>query len=299
MKAKIKEYLRLSTSDKIFYAIVDISALIVLIAVLIPLCNLISASISEPTEVLKGKVFMLPNGFSLAGYNAILHDSSIITGYANTIFYTGTITILAVIVNIMIAYPLSREDLVGKRIFMFLLTFTMLFSGGIVPMYILIKDLHLIDNRWAIILPSLLSAYNVIIARTFFQTTIPKELLEAAQIDGSGNIRFIVSIVLPLSKSIIAVLALYYGVAAWNSWFPAYLYLGNSSKYPLQLVLKEILFGNTTSVAASGGGGSQLDALSESIKYAGIMVASLPVWLVFPFVQKYFVKGVMIGSIKG
>lgn len=299
MKAKIKDYLRLSTSDKIFYAIVDISALIILIAVLIPLCNLISVSISEPTEVLKGKVFMLPKGFSLAGYNAILRNSNILTGYANTIFYTGTITVLAVIVNIMFAYPLSREDFVGKRIFMFLLTFTMLFSGGIVPTYILIKDLHMIDSRWAIILPSLLSAYNVIIARTFFQTTIPKELLEAAQIDGSGNIRFIVSIVLPLSKSIIAVLALYYGVAAWNSWFPAYLYLGDSSKYPLQLVLKEILFGNTTSVAASGGGESQLDALSESIKYAGIMVASLPVWMVFPFVQKYFVKGVMIGSIKG
>ncbi len=291
---------KLSKSDKVFYGIIDIIMFVSLVLILVPLLNVISSSISEPSEVLRGKVFILPEGFSLDGYKAVFKDSRILSGYANTIIYTGAITILAVIVNIMLAYPLSRQDLVGVKFFTFLLTFTMLFSGGIIPSYILMRDLHLIDTRWSIILPSIIGAYNVIIAKTFFQSTIPKELLEAAQIDGCNNIKFIWSVVLPLSKAIIAVLALYYGVAAWNSWFNAYLYLGDIQKYPLQLVLKEILFGNSTSAAAqSGGGGGELDALSESIKYACIMVSCIPVWCIFPFVQKHFVKGVMIGSIKG
>lgn len=291
---------KLGKSDKVFYGIIDIIMFISLVLILVPLLNVISSSISEPSEVLRGRVFILPEGFSLDGYKAVFKDNRILSGYANTIIYTGAITILSVIVNIMLAYPLSRQDLVGVKFFTFLLTFTMLFSGGIIPSYILMRDLHLIDTRWSIILPSIIGAYNVIIAKTFFQSTIPKELLEAAQIDGCNNIKFIWSVVLPLSKAIVAVLALYYGVAAWNSWFNAYLYLGDIQKYPLQLVLKEILFGNSTSAAAqSGGGGGELDALSESIKYACIMVSCIPVWCIFPFVQKHFVKGVMIGSIKG
>lgn len=301
MKKSLTEYKKLCLGDKIFYAIVDLIMLLTLVVILIPLLNVVSSSISEPTEVLKGRVFLFPEGFSLEGYKAVLHDSRIITGYANTILYTLAIVVFSVITNVMLAYPLSRDDLVGGKIFMFILTFTMLFSGGIVPSYILIRDLHLIDSRWSVILPGLIAAYNVIIARTFFKTTIPKELLEAAQIDGCGNTRFILNIVLPLSKAIIAVLALYYGVAAWNNWFSAYLYLGDQSKYPLQLVLKEIIFGNSSSVAASSssGGGGQLDALSESIKYSCILIACIPIWCIFPFVQKFFVQGVMIGSLKG
>ena len=303
MKKRFAEYRKLCVSDKIFYGVVDIIMLIMLVAVLIPLLYVISSSISQPSEVLRGKVLILPKGLSLDGYKAVFKDSRIITGYLNTILYTGSITLFAVIVNIMFAYPLSRPDLVGGKFFMMLITFSMLFSGGIVPTYILMKDLHLIDTRWSIILPSLISAYNLIIARTFFQTSVPKELLEAAQLDGCNNLRFIWSIVLPLSKAIIAVLALYYGVAAWNNWFSAYIYLGDINKYPLQLVLKEILFGNSTSSAAAtgsvGGDSSELDALSESIKYACIMISCLPVWCLFPFVQKYFVQGVMIGSVKG
>ena len=264
MKKRFAEYRKLCVSDKIFYGVVDIIMLIMLVAVLIPLLYVISSSISQPSEVLRGKVFILPKGLSLDGYKAVFKDSRIITGYLNTILYTGSITLFAVIVNIMFAYPLSRPDLVGGKFFMMLITFSMLFSGGIVPTYILMKDLHLIDTRWSIILPSLISAYNLIIARTFFQTSVPKELLEAAQLDGCNNLRFIWSIVLPLSKAIIAVLALYYGVAAWNNWFSAYIYLGDINKYPLQLVLKEILFGNSTSSAAAtgsvGGDSSELDA---------------------------------------
>ncbi len=293
-------YRKLSAGDKLFYNVINVFMVVFLLLILIPLMNVISNSISEPKAVLQGKVFLFPEGFSLTGYKAVLQDNRIITGFINSIFYTAVITVLSVAVTIMCAYPLSRKDLVGGKPLMFVVTFTMLFSGGIIPTYILIRDLHLIDTRWAIILPSLLAGYNVIIARTFFMTTIPDALLEAAQIDGCGNLRFLWSIVLPLSKSIIAILALYYGVAAWNNWFSAYLYLGDVKKYPLQLVLKEILFGNSSNVGASAGASSsELDAVSESVKYACIMISCIPVWCMFPFVQKHFVTGVMIGSIKG
>ncbi|MDD6484288.1 MAG: carbohydrate ABC transporter permease [Clostridiales bacterium] len=298
---KRAKHKKIAIEDRIFYSIINVIMLLVLVAVIVPLLYVISSSISEPREVLQGQVFLLPKGFSLEGYKAVFEDSRIMTGYANTIFYTVAGTALSVFLSICCAYPLSRKDLAGGNILMFVLTFTMLFSGGIVPTYILVRDLHLIDTRLAIILPGAISAYNIIIARTFFMTSIPKELLEAAQIDGCGNLRFIWSIVMPLSKSIIAVLALYYGIANWNNWFSAYLYLSNANKYPLQLVLKEILFGSSTSMSASSSnsGAIGLDALSESIKYACIMISCLPVWIMYPFVQKHFVKGVMIGSIKG
>lgn len=299
----LKAYKRSTTSDKIFYTIVNIIMLLMLLTVVIPIMNVISNSISEPTAVLQGKVFLLPEGFSLDGYKAVFADDKIITGYANTIFYTAVYTFLGVLVTILCAYPLSRTDLKGRNVLMFMVTFTMLFSGGIIPSYLLIRDLELIDSRWAIILPGLINAYNIIVARTFFQTSIPTELLEAAKVDGCGNTKFVVSIVLPLSKAIIAVLALYFAVAQWNAWFSAYLYLSDPVKYPLQLVLKEILFAN--SMAASGeimvGGeeAEKMNALSEVLKYSAIMVSCIPIWCAYPFVQKYFMKGVMIGAIKG
>lgn len=298
-----REFKRSSTSDKIFYSITNLIMLFALLTVVIPILNVISNSLSEPTAVLQGKVFLLPKGLSFEGYKAVFRDSKILSGYANAIFYTVAYTVLGVIVTILCAYPLSRSDLKGRNVLMFMVTFTMLFSGGIIPSYLLIRDLHLINNRWAIILPGLINAYNIIVARTFFQTSIPSELLEAAKVDGCGNTRFVVSIVLPLSKAIIAVLALYFAVAQWNAWFNAYLYLSDTQKYPLQLVLKEILLAN--SMAAGGesmGGGAEdakMDALSEVIKYSAIMVSCVPIWCAYPFVQKYFMKGVMIGAIKG
>jgi len=298
-KTKIKTN---TASDRIFYTVVNIIMLIMLMLVILPIMNVISSSISDPTMVLQGRVALFPKGFSLEGYKAVLSNSDILTGYTNTILYTAATAFLGVVVTILAAYPLSRKDLVGRNSIMVLFTITMLFSGGIIPTYLLMRDLNLIDSRWSIILPGMLNTYNIIVARTFFQSTIPDELLEAAKIDGCGNFRFLFSIVLPVSKAIIAVLALYFGVAAWNAWFSAYLYINDSTKLPLQLVLKEILFANSRELGASAGSGEEgakMDALAESIKYAAIMVSYIPVWCAYPFVQKHFVKGVMIGAVKG
>ncbi len=306
MKNKVmgnKKFGRLSTGDKVFYFFVDAAMLIVLLLVVLPMMNVISSSLSDPNAVMQGRVFLLPEGFSLAGYKAVLKDTRILTGYLNAILYTGATSFFGVIVTVLAAYPLSRKDFAGKNIFMMLFTFTMLFSGGLIPSYLLIRDLGLIDNRLSLILPGLVNVYNIIITRTFFQTSIPDDLLDAAKIDGCGNTRFFVRIAIPLSKSILAVVALYFIVANWNAWFKAYLYLNDKSKFPLQLVIKEILFANSTSAAegasAASNEGVKMDALSEIIKYSSIMVSCIPLWCIYPFVQKYFVKGVMIGSIKG
>lgn len=276
---------------------------IALVLVVLPILNVIACSVSDPNQVMQGKITFFPKGFNLIAYKVVLSDNKIVSGYLNTILYTASSTILGVIVTVMCAYPLSRKDLKGRDVIMFLVTFTMLFSGGIIPNYLLIRDLGLINNRWSLVLPGLINAYNIIIAKTFFQTTVPDDLLEAAKIDGCGNIRFIWSIVLPISKAILAVLALYFMVANWNAWFQAYLYMSDSQKYPLQLVLKEILLANSMpsgdAGAVSDAGGIRMDALSEVIKYASILVACVPIWCIYPFVQKYFVKGVMIGAIKG
>ena len=204
-----------------FFAVIDVIMLVFLALVILLLMNIVSASISVPSNVLQGKVFLLPEGISFESYKAVFNDSRILTGYANSIFYTVVGTAMSVAVSVLAAYPLSRKDLYGRNVLMFLFTFTMLFSGGVIPSYLLVKDLHLIDKRMSVILPWLINAYNIIVARTFFQSTIPDELLEAAKLDGCGNIRFLVSIVLPVSKAILAVLALYFGVAAWNAWFGA------------------------------------------------------------------------------
>lgn len=298
-----KKFGRPSFGDRIFYTFVDAVMLIVLLLVVLPMLNVISSSISSPNAVMQGRVFILPKGFSLSGYKVVLKDARIISGYLNAILYTGATSFLGVITTILAAYPLSRKDFAGRDIFMMLFTFTMLFSGGLIPSYLLIRDLGLIDNRLSLILPGLINVYNIIITKTFFQTTIPDELLDAAKIDGCGNTRFFVKIAIPISKSILAVISLYFIVANWNAWFKAYLYLNDKSKFPLQLVIKEILFANSTSAAegasAASNEGVRMDALSEVIKYSSIMVSCIPLWCVYPFVQKYFVKGVMIGSIKG
>ena len=298
-----KKQINISTGDRIFYLFVDVVMFLILLMVILPMLNVISSSISDPDAVMQGKIFLFPNGFSLAGYKAVLKDERIFSGYMNALFYTCVTAFFGVITTVMCAYPLSRKDLVGRNKFMGLFTFAMLFSGGLIPSYLLIRDLGLIDNRLSLILPGLVNVYNMIITRTFFQTTIPDDLLDAAKIDGCGNTSFVVKIVMPLSKSILAVIALYYVVENWNSWFKAYLYLNDKTKFPLQLVIREILFANSTSMAdgasTASNEGVKMDALSEVMKYSSIMVSCIPLWCVYPFVQKYFVKGVMIGSIKG
>jgi len=295
-----KNKIGISTSDRLFYICVNILMFLILFVVIIPILNVVSSSISEPSAVAQGRVLIFPQGFSLEGYKAVFRDKDIINSYGNSIFYTIFGTLINIIMTIICAYPLSRDDLKGRNIIMFLFTFTMMFQGGLIPNYLLIRDLKMIDTRWSMLIPGAISVYNMIVARTFFQSTIPKELLEATKIDGGSDFIFFFKVVIPLSKAIIAVLALYYAVSHWNAYFLAFLYLNDHSKFPLQLILREILIANSISseMLTEGKSAVQND-LSEVLKYASIIVACLPIWIVYPMIQKYFVKGVMIGAIKG
>jgi putative aldouronate transport system permease protein len=288
-------------SDRIFN-IVNYSLLsVLLIIVLYPLIFIVSASFSSPSAVVSGKVWLFPVDFSLEGYKAVFEHKLIVKGFMNSIFYTVVGTAINVILTILAAYPLARHDLYGKKVIMFLFVFTMLFNGGLIPNYLLVKDLGLLDTRWAMILPTALSIWNVIITRTYFQQTIPKELLESAQIDGCNDIKFLLKIVLPLSGPIISVISLFYAVGHWNQFFNALIYLKDPNLYPLQLVLRDILIQNEIDFSMMGNAEqiASLTGLRELLKYSIIVVATVPLLIVYPFVQKHFVKGVMIGSIKG
>ncbi|CAN7632224.1 MULTISPECIES: carbohydrate ABC transporter permease [unclassified Paenibacillus] len=292
---------RLTNSDKIFYFINDLILLLALIIVLYPLIYVFSASFSDKLAIISGKVFLWPVDFSLEGYIAVFKDSRIMPAYGNTVFYTVVGTTINVVLTILVAYPLSRKTMVGRNLIMYLFAFTMLFHGGLIPNYLLMKSLGMIDTRWAMLLPGAIAVWNMIIARTFFQSTISHELYEAAAMDGCSHVRFLWSIVLPLSKSIIAVLVLFYGVSHWNAYFNAFIYLKNKDLFPLQIVLRDILIQSEIdpSSITDTDTMTRKQGLADLLKYSVIIVASLPVWLVYPFVQKHFVKGVMIGSIKG
>jgi len=291
--------IKLSSGDRVFYLVVNTVMILIGLLVAVPLLHVFSASISTPSAVTQGKVFLLPNGLSLEGYKAVFRDDYIMSGYGNTIFYTVAGTLINVCITIACAYPLSRKDLPGRNGIMFMYTFGMMFSGGLIPMYLLVRDLRMVNTIWALLIPYAMNTYNMIVARTFFSSTIPVELLEATRIDGGDDFTFFFKIVMPLSKPIIAVLVLYYAVASWNSYFTAFLYLNDQKKFPLQLVLKDILIGNTMSSEMAEGASVVQNDLSGVLKYASIICASLPVWIIYPLVQKHFVKGVMIGSVKG
>jgi len=273
----------------------------IMLLVLYPLYFVLVASFSDPNYIYSGEIWLFPKGFTLDGYARIFNDSSIWIGYANSILYATLGTLIGVAVTVCAAYPLARKNLAGKSFIMWFLLITMFFSGGLIPTYLLIKDLHLLNTMWALILPGAGGVFNVIIVRTFFQSSIPDEMWEAASIDGCSNTRFFWSIVLPLSKSILAVMVLYHVVGFWNGFFDALIYLSDDHKYPLQLVLRNILIQNQVN------SGMMIDVesyaakmrVTELIKYGVIMVSSLPLLMLYPFLQKYFVKGVMIGSIKG
>lgn len=296
MNYSIKE----TKSDRIF-TIVNYSVLTLLLVVfLYPLIYIVSASFSSTEAVLSGKVWLWPVDFSLEGYKAVFDYKLIWTGYANSIFYTVVGTVINIAMTILAAYPLSRDEFFGRKFFMLLFLFTMIFSGGIIPNYLLIKELGMLDTRWAMIIPSAMSVFNVIITRTYFKSTIPKELQEAAKIDGCSDFRFLRSVVLPLSGPIIAVMTLFYAVGHWNSFFNALIYLRDQDLFPLQLILNNILVQNQVDPSMLGDMERQAAkaGLSELLKYSLIVVASIPVLIIYPFVQKYFVKGVMIGSLK-
>ncbi len=293
--------IRYSTGDRIFDAVVLFVMLIVLLLCLYPLYFILIASVSDPYLVSAGKVFLIPKGISFNAYERIFTYKKIWSGYLNTIIYTGVGTTINVIITIAAGYALSRKNLTGRRFLQMVFVFTMFFNGGMIPTYMVVKDLGLLDTLWAMVLPNAMSVWNLMIARSFFESSIPEDLRGAAFIDGAGNLRFFFSIVLPVSQSIIAVMVLFYAISHWNAFFNAYIYLSSDTKYPLQVVLRDILVSNQPDP-------SMIDDIStliekqktaELLKYGLIVVASVPILALYPFVQRYFVTGVMIGSIKG
>ena len=292
--------IRDSFGDRILVYFIYLFLTIVLLAVLYPMIYIVSASFSDPLAVTAGEVWLFPVNFSLRGYEVTFQNPQIVSGYLNSLFYTVVGTFISVVLTIFVAYPLSRRDLYGSNVLMFLITFTLIFSGGLIPTYLVVKDLGMIDTRWALLIPQAVAAFQVIIARTFFRAAIPDELVEASELDGCNDLQFIWSVVLPLSKPIIAVLALMYAVAQWNGYFDALIYLKSSDLQPLQLVLRNILILNTTSGGSMDAAAmAQRRQLADLLKYCLVVVGSVPVLLIYPFVQRYFVKGMLIGSIKG
>ncbi len=273
----------------------------ILLIVLFPLLYVVSCSFSSGNAVTSGRVWFWPVEPSLEAYRAVLGYQAIWRGYVNSVLYAGVGALFSVLMTLLAAYPLSRRDFGARRVYMMLFTFTMLFSGGLVPYYLVVLNLGLVNTFWAMIIPSALSVWNVIITRTFFNQTFSGEILDASQIDGCTDFGFFLHIALPLSGAIIAVNALFYAVGKWNSYFEAFILLRNADLMPLQIILRRILVLNEKSMTdvASAGSEAELAKLRDLIKYALIVVSSLPVLCIYPFVQKYFVRGLMIGSVKG
>lgn len=300
MKLENNKLIKDSLGDRVFTIVNILFSIMFLIVCSYPLIYVFSASISSPQALISGKVWLFPVDLSLEGYKAVVQYSKVWTGYGNSLFYTIVGTAINLVLTIAAAYPLSRKDLKGKNFIMLMFTFTMIFSGGMIPSYLLVNNLGLINSRWALLIPNAMSVYNVIVTTTFFKSNIPDELLESAKLDGCTDLRFLSSIVLPLSGAIIAVMTLFYSVSHWNSYFDAMMYISDPKKFPLQIVLREILLLNTASELTTGLQDENARLyLNELLKYSLIIVASVPLLLLYPFVQKYFVKGVMIGSIKG
>lgn len=290
-------------SDMVFQVINYILMSIVLLIFLYPIWFVLIASISDPTQVNAGAVTLLPKGINFEGYKKILEYPEVLTGYMNTIKYTVMGTCVNLAVLLPASFALSRKELPMRRFLMIFFLITMYFSGGVVPLYLQIKNLGLMDTMWALILPGAFSVYNMIICRNFFESNVAEELFESVKVDGASYSRFFFSIVLPLSKSIIAVMVLFHALAHWNTYLNALYYIQSKDKYPLQLVLKNL----TAQLELISTGESLVDSqalnesirLQESVKYSVIVVASIPVMVLYPFVQKHFVKGVMLGSVKG
>lgn len=289
-----------TNADKAFDTLDYILLTIAFLLVAYPLYFVVIASVSDPIAVYEGRVILYPIKPTLEGYRRILSYTSLFTGYKNTLVYTLVGTAINVTLTITAGYALSRKELVGRNVMMMGVMITMIVSGGMIPNYLLVRSLRLYNTMWALILPGAVSTWNLIVTRTFFQQTIPDELREAADLDGCSDTAFFLRVVLPLSASIIAVMVLFYAVSHWNSYFNALIYLSSTSKYPLQLVLRNILIVNTlddmvNDVATQ----AAQQRMGDLIKYGMIIISSLPLLVLYPFLQKYFVQGVMIGAIKG
>lgn len=292
---RVKRRSRMTVAEAIMYAF----AILFLIAIMYPIYFIVIASFSDPSSVGNGQVWIFPKGFTLEGYKELLRHENIWIGYRNTILYTVVGTLIGLVVNISAAYALSRKDLVGRKFFSLFFIFTMFFSGGLIPTFLTIRDFHLYNTFLVMVLPFSVVVFDMIVARTFFQTSIPGDLWEAAQIDGCGNLRYFVLVVLPLSKAIIAVLGLWIAVGYWNSYFNALIYLKDPNLYPLQLILRNILITNQMQSGMGTGEAAQVALrLANLMRYSVIIIATIPIMCVYPFIQKYFNQGVMIGAVK-
>ena len=285
-------------SDKLLSLLTYVLIAIAVFLALYPLYFVVIASISDPAQVSKGATLLLPKNITLIGYEKIFEDNRIWRGYYNTILYTLVGTTISICATIPAAYAMSRKELPFKKAIMVFFTITMFFNGGLVPTYFVIQNLKMTDTFWVMVIPFAVSVYNLIVARTFFNTSIPEELFEAAQLDGCSYTRFLIRVVLPLSKAIIAVIALYCAVGYWNEYMRALIYIRNAKLVPLQLVLKEILIANQAFEQINMDNAVK-QRLADAMKYALIVVSTLPMMILYPLLQKYFEKGVMIGSLKG
>ena len=294
-------HIRKSRADRIFDAVIYTAAGLMTLVALYPMYFILIASISDPNLVAKGDVLLIPRGISLEGYSYLLSMGNLWTGYGNTILYTLAGTAIMLAVNIPVAYALSRKDLAGRGFFTFFFIFPMFFGGGLIPTFIILNNtFNMLDTFLVMVLPFSVISYYIVVARTFFQSSLPAELWDAAQIDGCGNLRYFFRIVLPLSKAILAVIALWAAVGHWNSYFNAMIYLRTPERFPLQLVMRNILINNEMAATAmTGSAAAELNRKANLIKYGAIVVSSLPIMTMYPFVQKYFNQGVMIGALKG
>lgn len=293
--------MRESFGDMIFLRVVNGILLVILVVMFYPLIYVLSASFSNPQAVVSGKVWLWPVEPTLMGYQSVFKNPYILSGYANSLFYALVGTLINVTVTVLAAYPLSRREFMPRNVIMALLVFMMLFNGGLIPTYLLVKNLGIVNTRWAMLLPNALAVWNVVLTRTYFTSAIPEQLHECAVLEGCSEFRYVGSMLLPLSKPIIAVIALYYAVGHWNSYFQALIYLQSKELFPLQIVLREILILNSFNpeMMVNADELMRRQGLEDLLKYALIVVATLPVLALYPFIQKYFVRGIMIGSLKG
>ncbi|NDL60940.1 carbohydrate ABC transporter permease [Phytoactinopolyspora mesophila] len=297
-KRRRSRRIRDSNVDRVFMIGVYALLLTFLAVVLIPLLHILASSFSSPNAVSSGRVTLWPVEFSVRGYEVAMSNPQVVTGFVNSLIYTSAGTFISLTLTIAIAYPLSRVDFVGAGIITRFVVFTMLFAGGVIPTYLVVQSLGMLDTRWAMILPQAVGVWQVIIARTYLRHSIPSELYEAAEIDGASDLRVLWSVVLPLAKPMLAVIALMYAIYQWNSYFDALLYLRSDDLYPLQLVLRNILILNTE-------GGTDTTTMMERrqmadlLKYSLIVISTVPVLLIYPFVARHFSKGATLGAVKG
>lgn len=298
---KTKSGIKESFGDRVMNVVVKTILILMVIIICYPCIYVLSSSFSSGKAVSTGKVLLWPVDFSVLGYEIVFKYKLVWTGYKNTLIYTFVGTAMNIVLTVLAAYPLSRKNFQGRNIYMFIFMFTMFFSGGIVPSYILMSKLGLTDTRWAVLLTGTISVYNMIIMRTYFQNSIPADLFDAARIDGVTDIGYLLRIVIPLSKAIFAVIILYYAVGHWNAYFNAMLYTRSTELYPLQLVIQGILGASTIDITQVSDANmlAQMQYAADLVKYSLIVIAAGPVMVAYPFFSKFFEKGVMIGSVKG